>query len=58
MAKILGIAASPRKGGNSDVLLKNLLKGAAAAGANTEQVCLIDYQFQPRVGCERCRKDG
>ncbi len=58
MAKILGIAASPRKGGNSDVLLKNLLKGAAIAGAKTEQIRLIDYQFQPCIGCERCRKDG
>jgi len=55
--KVLGIGGSPRKGGNSDILLKRLLKGAAGEGIVTEEIQLRDYQFQPCIGCERCRKD-
>lgn len=57
MKKVLGIGGSPRKGGNSDILLKRLLKGAAGEGIVTEEIQLRDYQFQPCIGCERCRKD-
>jgi len=57
MKKVLGIGGSPRKGGNSDILLKQLLKGARDGGAATEELQLRDYQFQPCIGCERCRKD-
>ena len=57
MKKVLGIGGSPRKGGNSDILLKRLLKGARDEGIATEEIQLRDYQFQPCIGCERCRKD-
>ena len=57
MKKILGIGGSPRKGGNSDILLKQLLKGARNEGIATEEIQLRDYQFQPCIGCERCRND-
>ena len=57
MRKVLGIGGSPRKGGNSDVLLKRLIKGASDEGVDTEEIQLRDYQFQSCTGCERCRKD-
>lgn len=57
MKKVLGIGGSPRKGGNSDILLKRLLKGARDEGVTTEEIQLREYQFQPCIGCERCRKD-
>lgn len=57
MNKILGIGGSPRKGGNSDILMKRFLKGARDEGVTTEEIQLRDYQFQPCNGCERCRKD-
>jgi multimeric flavodoxin WrbA len=57
MKKILGIGGSPRKGGNSDILLRRLLKGARGEGVDTEEVQLRDYQFQSCIGCEQCRKD-
>lgn len=57
MNKILGIGGSPRKGGNSDLLMKHILKGARDEGVPTEEIQLRDYQFQPCIGCERCRKD-
>ena len=55
--KILGISGSPRAGGNTDTLLRALLAGAEAEGAETEVVYLRDYAIHPCTGCERCRKD-
>lgn len=56
--KILGIGGSPRKGGNSDLLMKHILKGARKKNIECKGIHLRDYQFQPCVGCEQCRKDG
>lgn len=56
MKRILGISGSPRKGGNSDILLQGILKGARRAGTAIEMVNLSDYQFLSCIGCERCRK--
>lgn len=56
MKKVLGIGGSPRKGGNSDILMKRILKGVKDADVVTEEVQLRDYQFQGCIGCERCRK--
>jgi multimeric flavodoxin WrbA len=57
MNKILGVGGSPRKGGNSDILMGQILKGARDEGATTEEIRLRDYQFQPCIGCEQCRKN-
>lgn len=57
MLDILGISGSPRRGGNSENMLKAILEGAEQAGAVTESVFLRDVIFSSCVGCERCRKD-
>lgn len=57
MKKVLGVGGSPRQGGNSDILLKRLLKGAAGEGVATEEVQLREYQFQSCTGGERCRQE-
>lgn len=57
MKKVLGIGGSPRKGGNSDILMGRILKGTLDEGVPTEEIQLRDYQVQPCNGCERCRKD-
>ncbi|HPJ94524.1 MAG TPA: flavodoxin family protein [Deltaproteobacteria bacterium] len=54
---ILGIGGSPRKGGNTDVLLDHIITGATLMNLETERILLRDCQFQPCIGCERCRKD-
>jgi len=54
--KVLGISASPRKNGNSDVLLNRFAETLGKQGITIEKVRLIDYQFQPCIGCEKCRK--
>jgi multimeric flavodoxin WrbA len=55
--QIIGISASPRRSGNSDLILENILVGAQQAGAMSEAVFLSDLNFSSCVGCERCRKD-
>ncbi|MDE5878002.1 MAG: flavodoxin family protein [Muribaculaceae bacterium] len=49
--KVLGINGSPRKGWNTQTLVKKALEGAADAGAETE---LIDLYAQPLKGCLEC----
>jgi multimeric flavodoxin WrbA len=56
--KIIGIGGSPRKNGNTDILLDNFLKGAESAGADTKKVLLRNYSIEPCIGCEACRKAG
>lgn len=51
---VLGVSGSPRRGGNSDLILKSLLKGA---GSGSEPLYLSSTNFSSCVGCERCRKD-
>lgn len=54
---ILGVEGSPRKGGNSHVLLKTILSGVEEARTSFHEVHLRDYEYNPCVGCEKCRKD-
>lgn len=54
---MLGIGGSPRKGGNSDILLKHILKGAGENKVVADSVQLRDIQYQSCIGCEKCRKD-
>ena len=57
MALILGISGTPRRGGNSEVLVQAILAGAAQQGAQTQAIFLRQYAIAPCVGCERCRQD-
>jgi multimeric flavodoxin WrbA len=56
-SKVLGIGGSPRKGGNSDVLLKHILKAVTENKITVDSFQLRDFQYQGCIGCERCRKD-
>ena len=53
--RILAIGASPRKNGNSDILLKQALSGVADAGTDYEAIQLRDYHYMPCTGCEKCQ---
>lgn len=58
MITCIGIACSPRRGGNTYLLLEQALEGAARGGAQTELVTLSDYNFRPCQGCNACSRDG
>ena len=53
--KVIAINGSPRKGWNTDTLLKKALDGAASAGAETEMVYLYDLKFRGCVSCLACK---
>jgi multimeric flavodoxin WrbA len=57
--KIVGIASSPRKGGNSQTLVEHILSGAREEGAETELIRLCERNIQPCTGCNSCKSgDG
>lgn len=47
---IVGIVGSPRKDGRTHQLVQAALDGAAAAGAETRMVYLVDYDLRPFTG--------
>ncbi|MFC1992401.1 flavodoxin family protein [Chloroflexota bacterium] len=53
---ILGVMCSPRKWGNSWLLLEEALSGAKEHGANTEMVTLVEMELLPCDGCFTCQK--
>jgi multimeric flavodoxin WrbA len=56
--KILAVAGSPRRGGNSDTLLEQAIDGAQSAGATVELAILSQLDVHPCTGCESCFADG
>ena len=56
--KALGILGSPRRGGNSEVLLDKALEGAKSSGLDTEKIILNELKFSPCQECSGCAKEG
>ncbi|MDR3543924.1 MAG: NAD(P)H-dependent oxidoreductase, partial [Desulfosporosinus sp.] len=48
---IFSISGSPRKGSSTDLLIDEVLKGAADAGAEVEKIYISDLKFAPCTGC-------
>ena len=55
--KVLGLVGSPRKGGNTDRLVEELLKGSRAAGHVTKKLYLYDFDIKLCVDCRACKRD-
>jgi len=55
---VLGIAGSPRRGGNTDLLLNQLMDGALSQGAEAKQVILSELSISPCRHCDGCLKTG
>ena len=56
--KILGIAGSPRRNGNTDLLLAEFLKGAASKGAEVKTIHLNNLKITGCQHCDACLKEG
>ena len=56
--QVLGIVGSPRRGGNTETLVNEVLRGAKEAEASVEKVILNELQISPCQACEDCMKDG
>ena len=58
MKKILGIVGSPRRNGNTQILVSKILEGAQNAGALTEDLGLSNLKIGECMGCNLCWKSG
>ena len=56
--KVLGITGSPRRGGNTGLLLAEVMKGAASRGAEVKIIVLNDLDITPCQHCDACLKKG
>lgn len=54
MKKILGVVGSPRKNGNTDILVSKVLEGASSEGAATNIIRLGDQIIKECDGCHAC----
>ena len=55
---VLILSGSPRKGGNSDLLCDEFLRGAAQAGNQVEKIFLRDKKIAPCSACYYCTQSG
>ena len=58
--KVLGVVGSPRKGGNTDILVDEVLRGARETGGVVEKIFLNDLEIKPcQAECsDYCKKTG
>lgn len=56
--KVLGILGSPRREGNTELLLDRALAGAASAGGEIEKVVLSELRLSPCTNCDECHLTG
>jgi multimeric flavodoxin WrbA len=54
MKQILGIVGSARPWGNSELLVRQALRGAQSAGATARMIRLTSLHLEPCTGCMRC----
>jgi multimeric flavodoxin WrbA len=58
MKKILAVVGSPRKNGNTHILVGKIAEGAKAKGTAVEELFLGELSIKECDGCHRCWKDG
>ncbi len=54
MSKVLAVVGSPRKGGNTEILVSRIAEGAASVAAAVEMVRLGDLHIRECDGCHAC----
>lgn len=54
--KVIGIIGSPRKGGNTEILVEKILSGAKEAGLDVEIFKLNELNIHPCQGCNFAKK--
>ena len=58
MMKVLAVYGSPRRKGNTSILLKRAVEGARQAGAEVEEIVLRDLRMSPCLEIYGCKKKG
>ncbi|MGQ9721194.1 MAG: flavodoxin family protein [Candidatus Jordarchaeum sp.] len=55
--KVTGLVGSPRKKGNTDLLIDKILEGANQVGSSTKKFYLYDLTILPCADCKKCLKE-
>lgn len=55
---VLILSGSPRKGGNSDLLCDEFMRGAQEAGHSVEKIRVSEKKISPCSACYYCRQSG
>lgn len=58
MSDVLVLEGSPRRGGNTQVLMDAVARGIARGGGSVERIRVADLKIAPCVGCGGCDKTG
>lgn len=58
MKKVLILSGSPRKGGNSDLLCDEFLRGAQESGNEVQKIFVRSKKIAPCNACYYCRDHG
>ena len=58
MANIIAIYGSPRRKGNTALLLNKAVEGAVEAGAEVEEIVLRDLKMSPCLESYGCKRNG
>ena len=53
--KVIGIVGSPRKNGNTNIVVQQILEGAAEAGAETRTFLLNEMNYRGCQACDYCK---
>ena len=56
--KILGLSCSPRREGNTEILIDEALRGAKQEGAEVELYSVSNKEIKPCDGCGTCYEKG
>ncbi len=56
--KILILSGSPRKGGNSDLLCDEFMRGALSAGNDVEKIHVVEKNVGYCKACYACKQNG
>ena len=56
--KVLILSSSPRKGGNSDVLCDEFLRGVKESGNKVEKIVLKDKDIHNCIACDSCKNNN
>ncbi len=52
--QVIAFVGSPRSKGNTDLLIDEILRGAASVGAETDKVILNKLEISPCQACDAC----
>jgi multimeric flavodoxin WrbA len=58
LVKVLGLAGSPRRNGNTETLLDRFLAGAERAGSEVDKVVAARLKVAGCIACDGCWDDG